>query len=119
MKTFAQAAAEAKQALWTGAIAESRDQFLKKRTYKVGLCVMICSEIEVEAESPIDAQRLGEQQVDKATVTMHTTPYATRLMVQRRTDPKNPESPLEWVEIVYGPIDAFDGNSPAIWHVKA
>lgn len=118
MKTFAQAAAEAKQALWTGAIAESRDQFTKKRPYKVTLCVMICSEIEVVAESPIDAQRVAEQQVDKATVTLHTTAYATRLMVQRRTDPKNPESPLEWVELVYAPIDALDGNSPCVWHVK-
>lgn len=110
-------AAESKKALWEAAVKSSEDEFRRTRPWKVSLCVMIFSEVEVTGNM-LNVDRLAEASADKATVTMHTAPAALRRFVQKRSDPKNPESPLEWVEVVYGPIDPLDADSPLGWSLK-
>lgn len=114
---FAGSAAESRKALWDAAVRQSEDEFRRQRPWKVTLCVSIFSEIEVVGDI-LTVERLAESRADAATVVMHTKPGAMRLKVQKRVDPANPDSPLEWVEVVYGPIDALDAASPCAWHLK-
>lgn len=114
---LAAAADEYKRAQWKVAMAASKDEFHRPRPYKVTLCAMVFSEIEVVGDvTTVD--RLAEQQADKATVTMHCLPHAMRFHVQKRTNPKDEKSALEWVEVVYRPVDANDGASPWAWQFK-
>ncbi len=117
MKSLAQAAQEHQRELWKAAVAHSEGEFRVKRPWKIGLCVMIFSEVEVVGDV-LTVDRVAEQLADKATVTLHTAPVAHRRWVQRRSDPKNPESPLEWVEVVYGPVDTLNADSPWAWQLK-
>ncbi|MBI5768720.1 MAG: hypothetical protein HZA93_13060 [Verrucomicrobia bacterium] len=110
-------AEDAKKSLWQAAVRASEDEFRRKRPYKVTLCTMAWSEVEVVGDCT-NVDRLAEQNVDKATVVMHALPFAMRRFVQKRSDPKNPESPLEWVEVVYAPVDALDRSSPWAWQLK-
>jgi hypothetical protein len=117
MQNLAQVAAEHKRALWKAAVAHADQQFRTPRRWKVNLCVQILSEIEVEGDI-LSVDRLAEKLVDQAHVYLHTAPAAFRKFVERRTDPKNPESPLEWVEVVFAPVDPLDGASPWAWQLK-
>lgn len=114
---FAKAAEEHKRAVWEAAVRTSADEFQRDRPYKVQLCSIVWSEIEVFGNL-MTVDRIAEQQVDKAAVTLHALPFASRRYVQKRSDPKNPESPLEWVEVVYAPVDALDAESPSAWQLK-
>jgi len=113
-----EASKNARRALWTGALAQSRDEFGRPRRYKVRLSVMITSEVEVTAANPTDAERKGEQLADEATVTRHTAPFAFGLLVQKRSNAKDPESPLKWVEIEIAPVDPNNPDSPTAWQFK-
>ena len=117
MKTLATAQEEAKRALWQGAVAHSRDEFLRDRPMKVTLCVLIFSEVEVVANINTAGER-AQQLADQATVKMHTAPAAMRFHVQKRVDSKDEKSALEWVEVVHARIDPNDGNSPWVWQLK-
>lgn len=117
MKSLATAQEEAKRALWQGAVAHSRDEFLRDRPMKVTLCVMIFSEVEVVANIH-SADERARQLADKATVKMHTAPAAMRFHVQKRVDPKDEKSALEWVEVVHTRVDPNDASSPWAWQLK-
>lgn len=108
---------EERQERWRSAVARSHDEFRRDRPYKVSLCVMIVSEVEVVGNI-LTVDHLAVKCTDEARVTLHTAPAAFRFHVQKRSDPKNPESPLEWVEVVHSPVDPNDGNSPWAWQLK-
>lgn len=117
MQGIANAAEEHKRALWRAALAHSKGEFQRDRPWKVTLCALVFSEVEVVGNATT-VDRLAEQKADEATVTMHCLPHAMRFHVQQRSDPANPESPLEWVEAAYGPVDRNDGASPWAWQIK-
>ena len=109
---------EQKQARWRTALRAHEGEFLRPRLWKVSLGVSIFSDVVIDAPSVHVVDRLAEARADEAKVTLHTAPGAFRRFIQKRADPRNPESPLVWVEVVFGPIDPLDHTSPWAWHLK-
>lgn len=112
------AQAELKHLAWAEAVAKHADELARPRLYRVRLAVNIWSELVLEAAAPYEAGKAAEQRAAEATLRIQTAPSAFRWEVQKRVEPKNPASALEWVEVVYGPVDALDLSSPACWHLK-
>jgi len=106
-----------KKAAWNEAVAWSKSEFERERTWKVMLSKMAFFEIEVFGTIHT-VDRAAEQNAGAARLLMDTAPFAFRFYVQKRADPRNPESPLVWVEVVHAPVDPLDSASPLAWQLK-
>lgn len=69
------------------------------RLYRVTLCVMTFAHVEIVADSPREAMGAAEANPRSASRAFQTRANAHRVEIQRRTNPRDPASPLEWVEV--------------------
>lgn len=119
MKSIAEILGDDKRGAMTAfAKAGIAAKFENARLYRGVLSVHWFAHVEVTAAHPSEVAELAVKHRRDAVLRFRTEPSCHRVECQVRTDPRDPESPLKWAEVVLAPIDPFDRNSPVTWQVK-
>lgn len=98
----------AKRELWTRAVAAAHDELKEARTYRVTLCQMVFSEVDVFGVL-LGIERLAERSVADARVKMPCAPSAVKIQVKHFG---------EWCAVEFAPVDSLDHESPRAWQIR-